>query len=172
MRFLRRGLAATALALAAAAALVGVNAGTANAASQMTVRLTPESNPFLTVEVRGASYDNFATVDQWTVNGGSNQIWNFIPVGDAYKIVNARSGKCLTTNGVAGATVYQVTCGSSDWMLWWTGLQPGNLTGYSIQSKASGFYLEVNGASGSQGANIDTWYWNGGSHQFFLGTAA
>jgi hypothetical protein len=172
MRFLHRGLAATALALAAAAALIGVNAGTANAASQMTVRLAPVSNPFLTVEVRGASYDNGATVDQWTVNGGSNQIWNFIPVGDAYEIVNVRSGKCLTTNGVAGATVYQITCLGALTQLWYTGLQPGNLIGYSIKSKVSGLYLEVFGASGAQGANIDTWYGNAGDHQYFLGTPA
>src|SRR5207244_12103022 len=44
MRILRRGLAAAALTVAAAGALLGVTSGAANAASPMTVKLTPYSN--------------------------------------------------------------------------------------------------------------------------------
>lgn len=172
MRILRRGLGAVALAAATAAALLGVTAGAANAASAMTVRLAPASNLLLTVEVYGASYDNGAAIDQWTVNGGSNQIWNFVPVGTAYEIVNARSGKCITTDNVAGDTLYQFTCIGATTQLWYTGLVPGNGYAYAIQSASSGLYMEVNGNSGWAGANIDTWYWNGGNNQYFAGTAA
>src|SRR3954464_6226697 len=110
MRSIRHGLAALGLTLATAATVLGATAGAADAAGPMTVRLAPESNLLVTIEVYGASYDNAAPIDQWSINGGANQIWTFLPVGTGYEIVNARSGKCLTTDMVPGDTVYQYTC--------------------------------------------------------------
>ena len=172
MRILRRSLAAAALTVAAAGTLLGITAGAANAASPMTVRLTPASNLLLTVEVSGASYDNGASIDQWTLNGGANQVWNFVPVGSGYEIVNARSGKCLTTDNVPGDAVYQYTCLGALTQLWSTSLQAGNGYAYTIGSESSGLVLDVNGASPWAGASIDTWYFNGGSNQYFAATGA
>jgi hypothetical protein len=172
MRILRRGIAAIALSVAAAATILGASAGAANAASAMTVRLTPTSNLLLNVEVYGASYDDGAPIDQWTVNAGANQIWTFQPYGGGYEIVNAQSGKCITTDSTPGDTVYQWTCEGGTAQIWYTGLQPGNGYSYPIRSAASGLYLDVNGDSPWAGANIDTWYWNGGLNQYFAGTSA
>ncbi|HEV7965246.1 MAG TPA: RICIN domain-containing protein [Actinoplanes sp.] len=171
MRFLARGVAATALALAAAAALIGVNAGAANAASPMSVRLAPLSNTGLTVEVVGGSYDNWATIDQWPVNSGSNQIWKFVPVGNAYEIVNTRSGRCMSAFS-DGTAAFQFTCDGADLQLWYTTLQPGNAVGYWIQNKASTLYLNVSGGSGAQGATINTERLGTGLGQYFLGISA
>jgi hypothetical protein len=135
MNVLRRTVTAAALTLAAT--VLGATAVTANAWSAMTVRLTPSSNLLLTVEVYGASYDNAAPIDQWTVNGGANQIWNFVPTGGGYEIVNARSGKCMPTDNVAGDTVYQFICIGATTQIWYTGLQPGNGYAYPIRSASS-----------------------------------
>jgi hypothetical protein len=173
MKILPRAAAMLAAATTlAAAAVLGLGASPANAATGFAVRVAPMSNPLLTVEVRGASQDWGAPVDQWTLNGGGNQVWTFSPVSGGFQIINRNSGQCLTTDGVAGDTVYQFPCVGATSQTWWTSITPGNTVGYSIQSAYSGLYLDVNGGSPWQGAAIDTWYWNGGSNQFFLATSA
>jgi hypothetical protein len=172
---LRRGAGVLAVAtLAAAAALLGLGSTPASAAaSGFTVRVAPLSNPLLTVEVQGASHDWGAKIDQWTLNGGANQVWTFVPVSGGFEIVNKNSSQCMTTDGVAGDAVYQFPCVGADTQVWWTGITPGNTVAYSIQSATgSHLYLDVSGGSPWQGALIDTWYWNGGSNQYFLATSA
>jgi hypothetical protein len=164
---LRRGIGVVALAAAACAALLGAGAGPASAASGQTVRFGPLSNPFLTVEVKGASYDNGAQVDQWSINGGLNQAWTLQPSGGYVEFVNRQTGKCLTSDGIAGDTLYQYSCLGAGSQLWSTGLTAGNLVSYSIRNVGSGLYMDVRGAAGWQGADIITWYWNGGNNQYF-----
>ncbi|MFB9238731.1 RICIN domain-containing protein [Plantactinospora siamensis] len=120
----------------------------------------------------GASQAYGAPVIQWSGNGGANQIWKFVPTGGYYEIVNQNSGQCLTTDGVAGDQTYQFLCTGADTQLWYTDLAPNNGVGYSVGSKASRLYLEVYGAAGWQGAAIDTWYWNGGSNQYWSAFSA
>lgn len=171
-----RGAALAAAAAVATAGVLGASIGQANASTGFTVRLAPVSNPFLNVEVRGASYDPGATVDQWSVNAGSNQIWTFRPStspGGHYQIVNKLSGLCLTSDGVAGDTLYQDYCwDGATLQLWDSNITPGNLIGYLIRNYGSGLYMDVRGGSGAQGADIITWYYNNGNNQYFSATWA
>jgi Ricin-type beta-trefoil lectin domain-like len=169
---LTRAAGALALALAAAGAVIGGTAGPAAATTtDTTVRLAPVSNPLLTLDVSGGSMTAGADVIQWTLNGGTNQQWILRQRAGGYWIVNVKSGLCLATDGVAGDSVFQWFCSDTDGgVLWGTGLTVNNAIGYSIQNKGSGLYLDVRGSSRSAGAAIDTWYWNGGDNQFFLGT--
>ena len=42
------------------------------------------------------SKSNGAVIDQWQINGGTNQVWNFVRLPDGnQKIVNAQSGMVL-----------------------------------------------------------------------------
>ncbi|MBO3749802.1 RICIN domain-containing protein [Streptosporangiaceae bacterium NEAU-GS5] len=153
----------------AAAALLATS-GAAHA-SGFSVRLSPASNPFLFVDVSGGSRGDGAPLIQWSISG-DNQVWTFQPSGTAYQIVNRNSGKCITSDGVAGHQLYQWACHGTANQLWSTSLTPGNLVGYTIKNVASNLYMDVAGSSGAQGAAIDTWTRNGGSNQFFLAHAA
>ena len=44
----------------------------------------------------GGSTNNGAVIDQWQLNGGANQRWDFVELGNGYyEIVNEASGKVL-----------------------------------------------------------------------------
>jgi hypothetical protein len=166
-------LAVAAVAAATTAGLLGASTAPASASSGFSVRFAPLSNPFLNVEVRGASTNPGATVDQWSFNGGANQVWTFQPSGSHYQVVNRQSGLCLTSDGVAGDTLYQDYCRSGATLqLWDTNLVPGNLTSYTIQNAGSGLYMDVRGGAGWQGADIITWYFNNGYNQYYSATWA
>jgi ricin-type beta-trefoil lectin protein len=169
---LARATGALALAVAAAGAVIGATAGPAAATTtDSVVRLAPISNPLLTLDVRGGSTSPGATVDQWTLNGGANQMWVLRQRANGVWIVNVQSNLCLATDGVAGDTVFQWYCSDTDnGVLWYTNLTANNFLGYAIQNRGSGLYLDVRGVSRTAGADIDTWYWNGGDNQYFLGT--
>ncbi|GII55666.1 hypothetical protein Pth03_40550 [Planotetraspora thailandica] len=152
----------------AAAGLLAVSPGAAQAASGFTARLAPISNQLMFLDVSGGSTSDGAKIIQWTLSG-SNQGWYFKPVGDNYQIVNVKSGKCITSDGVAGDQLYQWVCTSDTSQLWSTGLTPSDLHVHSIRNVKSGLYMDVSGGSTSRGAAIDTWYWNGGEHQYFAG---
>ena len=174
-RRLRRIAAGAAAALAATtvagAVAVGAAVPASAATNQMTnVYLSPESSAFLMLDVSGASQSSGAQVIQWYLNGGANQRWDFAQTADGYKqIINVNSGQCLTTDGRAGDGVYQSPCvtGALN-QEWSTDLVP-NGSDYTIESVYSGLYLDVYGDSGNAGANLDTWYWNGGWNQHFAG---
>ena len=161
----------TALTLAATAVatvgLAAVSAAPAEA-SGITVRLAPASNPFLFLDVSGASVQPGAAIIQWPYNGGLNQVWTLRPAGTDFEIVNRWSGQCITTDGLAGHWLYQAVCNGSAGQQWATSITPGNLVGYTIRNPASNLYLDAEGASGSQGAHLDAWYRNGGPNQYFL----
>jgi hypothetical protein len=172
MRFsLKKASAVAAIGALAATGLLAATSGGAQASSGFTVRVEPESNPFLFLDVNGGSTGDGASIIQWSLSG-DNQIWTFQPSGSSYQIVNRHSGKCITSNGVPGAPVYQWACHGTSNQLWDTSLTPGTGLAYAIRNVGSGLYMEVSGGSGWQGAAIDTWYWNGGHNQYFLGTTA
>ncbi len=159
------------LALLATPALLGaVLAGPASASTSFTVHVTPNNTLGLLLDVSGASTAPGAPVIDWFANGGANQEWTFLPDGgnNTYEIVNVNSGMCLTTDGIAGDQVYQLSCAGSQIQQWTTGLNPNNTGyGYPIKSVYSGLYLDVSGNSAWPGASIDTWPYNGGNNQFF-----
>ena len=116
----RRSLAAVGVA-AAAAGLLAVGAGQANASTAFTVHVTPNNTFGLLLDVSGASTSPGAEVIDWWANGGSNQVWTFYPVGDdVYEIANQNSGQCLTTDGIAGHGVFQWPCAGSVTQIWST----------------------------------------------------
>jgi hypothetical protein len=162
-----------ATAVVAAGGMVALSPGAAHAASLFTVRLAPKSNPFLFVEVRGASTASTAPIDQWSYTGGKNQVWTFMPTGGYYEIINQNSGKCIMTDGTPGHQLFQAPCTGSRYQVWsvnskWAN---GDFANYysDIINPASGLWMDVYGGSASQGAAIDAWYNNGGSaNQTFL----
>ncbi|WP_433293960.1 RICIN domain-containing protein [Actinoplanes sp. CA-030573] len=166
----RKTFALAASGAAAVAGLLLAAPGAAHASGPQ-VRLSPLSNPFLFLDVQGGSHGDGAPIIQWTASG-DNQVFTMQPAGSHFELVNKLTGKCVTTDRVAGHQVYQWSCNGAANQLWDTSLVANNGVSYSISSVATGLYLEVNGASGSRGAAIDTWYWNGGPNQYFSGIGA
>jgi hypothetical protein len=163
----RRSLAAVGVA-AAAAGLLTVGAGQANASTAFTVHVTPNNTFGLLLDVSGASTSPGAPVIDWWANGGSNQVWTFYPVGnDVYEIANQNSGQCLTTDGIAGHGVFQWPCVGSATQIWSTGLTPTSVSAWTIGNPWSGLYLDVSGNNPWPGTSLDVWYYNGGANQHF-----
>jgi hypothetical protein len=154
----------------AATGLLAATPGAAQASAGFTARISPDAIQFLFLDVSGGSTYNGAKIIQWSLSG-SNQGWYFQPSGNYYQIVNVKSGKCLTTDGVAGHQLDQWPCTLGSSQLWQTDLALGTFYRYWIKSVYSGLYMDVSGGSTSQGAAIDTWYWHGGSNQYFGGRA-
>jgi hypothetical protein len=168
---LRRALPLAALALVAGTAMVGVQATPAAATTtNQVIRIAPFSNPLLTLDVSGASFLAGAPVIQWTLNTGPNQMWQILPHGGYFWIVNVRSGLCLADGG-AGHPVVQWPCGDpASGTMWDTYLTASTTLGYPIMNVQSHLYLDVNQGSLAAGAGLTTWTWNGGFNQYFLGT--
>lgn len=161
-------IAGTLAAIAAVTAtLLGLATAPASASSGFTVTIQPASNPFLNLDAQGGGVGDGTRIIQWTVNAGPNQVWTFAPVNGGFEIVGRQSGKCITTDGVAGHAVYLWACEQTPGQIWSTGLEPNSASQWAIQSVLSNLYLEVYGGSGSRGTAIDTWWWNGGQHQYF-----
>lgn len=168
VRRVRRALGGSLAATAMAAGLAVATSGTAHADSSFTVHVSPNNTLGLLLDVNGASQSPGAGVIDWYANGGQNQSWTFISFGNSnYEIQNVNSGQCLTTDGVAGDSVYQLQCTGSLPQLWHTALTPSGAGAYAIQNDWSYLFLDVNNASPWAGTTIDTWYWNGGENQYF-----
>ncbi len=184
----RAALRAGSAALAAAAVL-GTTVGAANAstggsysAGGYTVDLDTQAH-WITAEFDGMnvavadnSTDPYHRIIQWYNDGGAEQKWYFDSVYDAsygfegYLLRNANSGLCLSTDGYAGDTVYQVTCDPTNTAEWFWRETSG--TDNRFDNRSTGLYLDVSGYSYAAGANMDLWYWNGGENQWFWVTNA
>jgi Ricin-type beta-trefoil lectin domain-like len=168
MRFTRsRALAATLLAGLAVAAVPAA----ANAESQSLQNVaiaTDISDSTLVLDVSGGSTANGAGVIQWYGSFAGNQRWNLVDQGDGTEtIVNQNSGKCLTTDGVAGHQLYQFTCVGAPSQKWQSDMQRvfGNVS--AIRNPWSGLDADVNGASKWAGTKIIGWYPSGAVNQHF-----
>jgi len=157
-------LTAAAGAVALTAALLA--APGAAQANGPTYRIAPQSNEFLYFDVAGGSKGDGAKIILWSLSG-DNQLFTLQPSGSHFELVNKNSGKCITTDGVAGDQLYQWVCKGADNQLWDTGLAPGTYT-YSIFSVSSGLAVDINGDRRTQGAAVDTWYWQGTDNQWFM----
>ena len=85
-------------ALATAVLLAAPAAGHAAVDTSKTYRITTSWS--LAVEVAGASRSDGAPVDQWPLNGGTNQQWNLNANGT---VTGVQSGLCLDASGNATA---------------------------------------------------------------------
>jgi len=161
-----RAIVATALAGLAVAALPAA----ANAQSLQNVSIaTGASYNYLVLDVAGGSTSNGAKVIQWAGHGTGNQRWNFVDQGNGTSaIVNQNSGKCLTSDGVAGHQLYQFTCVGSLLQQWKGTLGTVfDTSSHRLSNVATGLAMDVSGASATAGAAIITWYPNSQPNQYF-----
>ncbi|MFF1720510.1 RICIN domain-containing protein [Streptomyces sviceus] len=110
----------------------------------------------LVADVPGASMSSGHNLDQWADNGGANQNWRFVPVGDgSYKVVSRNSPNVLDVSGAStadGAAIIQATdTNAADQH--WTLIDTGSGY-YKIKNVNSGKLLDVSGGSPSAGAQL------------------
>jgi hypothetical protein len=157
--------ALTALAVAAAPAAAHADSQTL----QNVAIATASSDAVLVLDVDGGSTANGAGVIQWYGTFGSNQRWNFVDQGDGTEtIVNQNSGKCLTTDGVAGDQLYQFPCVGMASQRWQSHLRTWGNSAAPITNPWSGLRADVEGASRWAGARLIGWYGNGQQNQYFV----
>jgi hypothetical protein len=128
-------------------------------------RLAPASRSSLTLDGAGGG------VTQQAPSGASSQLWQLVPQGSLYQIVNLATGQCLTTWGTAGAQLFLWPCtiaqAANEWQL------PANFgasaSGSLIYNPAYNLVIDVYGGSITAGGAIDAWPYNGGyANQYFL----
>src|SRR5690348_14391875 len=153
--FRRAGLLAALSALA-----VAVVPSVASAQSLQNISIGTYNSPYrsLELDVSGGATYNGACVIQWYATGAGNQRWNLVDQGDGTEtVVNQNSGKCLTTDGVAGHQLYQFTCVGSP-LQKWRGNLPTQPDSTMLVNTGTGLAMDVNGGSGAAGAAIIAWY--------------
>ena len=131
---------------------------------QNAFRLAPASRSSLTLDGAGGY------VVQQVPTGASSQLWQLLPQGTQYEIVNLASGQCLTTFGSAGTQLFLYDCTPSQYNLWQL---PANFitstSGSLIYNPACNLFVDVSGGSTSAGTPIDAAPYNGGyANQYFL----
>jgi Beta-1,3-glucanase/Carbohydrate binding module (family 6)/Ricin-type beta-trefoil lectin domain-like/Secretion system C-terminal sorting domain len=116
-------------------------------------------NSGLYMDVFGISTADGANISQGGYNGGANQKFKFVPLGDgAYQIQAVHSGKAMDVNGISkdnGANVQQ-------WTYYGTPNQqfiavPTGDGYYKLVAKHSGRIVEVTNASTVNNANVQQW---------------
>jgi Ricin-type beta-trefoil lectin domain-like len=170
-RLLRRLAALAVTATAGAAFLVP---GAAQAQELQSVAITTDvSGDYLVLDVEGGSTRPGAGVIQWYGHFGANQRWNFVEMANGHqRIVNQKSGMCLTTDGVAGHRLFQWYC-NGDAGQEWRGSIPNKFspnivdTGYRLINPVSGLAVDIAGGNAWAGARAIGWYPNGGANQSF-----
>jgi|GEM_PF-3222452 len=117
-------------------------------------------------DVSGASNYSGTKLVQWDGNGNDNQKFLFTKVGaSTYTITAKHSGKCLdaTSNCYAGSRVVQNPCDGTNSQKWV--IEDAGSGYYLIKNVSSGLYMDVSGASTSNGAEIILWSKHGGNNQ-------
>src|SRR3954453_10030209 len=155
-RRLRRSLVAmkilATIAVAVAAALAGPSI--AGAYELSNIAITPEHTLSTGVlDLAGGSGAPGVKVVQNAVNGTPTQHWDVVHVAwNVHRIVNRKSGLCLTTSGVAGQQLYITYCNADNPRQNWDG-RPAEI-GYSAQeiyNPATYLRIDVQNASGLAG---------------------
>jgi hypothetical protein len=163
---LRKTVMTVAVGALATAGLLAASPRAAHADDGPPVQIFPVSNIFLYLDVSGGSKGDGAPVILYS-QSGDNQLWQFRPLNGSTEIVNKHSGKCLTTDGVAGHQLYQWYCAGTPGQLWVSTVVAGAFEPGTIRNSASGLMVDVSGGSVSQGAAIIGWYYTGGNNQRF-----
>ncbi|HEV2647540.1 MAG TPA: RICIN domain-containing protein [Acidobacteriaceae bacterium] len=124
-------------------------------------------NSGLALESPGWDHTQGLDMDQWTVNGGGNQLWSVINLGNnVITLSNNYSSQQLEVAGnvtTSGALVDQWPYNGQTNQQWKvTSLGGGQ---YELTAVNSGLALEVVGAGTGTGVKIDQWPYNGGNNQ-------
>jgi len=122
-------------------------------------RLVVASNG-LCLDVSGNVSTAGAVVDQWTCNGQSNQQFQFVAGSGGYGALQAQnSGDDVTVTGSAAAAgvpdIAQEPAGSSASSQWLPVQQSDG--SWEFKNSASGLCLDVYGAGGNLGQQLDQW---------------
>jgi hypothetical protein len=125
--------------------------------------LAPASRSSLTLDGAGG------LVTQQPPSGATSQLWQAVPQGSLYQIVNLATGQCLTTPGSSGAWLFLGSCTPAPQNLWQVPATLGaSANGSLIWNPGYNLFIDVYGGSISAGAAIDGWYYNGSASQYFL----
>jgi hypothetical protein len=114
----------------------------------------------LCLDVYGDTTAAGAAIDQWTCNGQANQQFQFVPVSGGYGQLQAQnSGDDVTVSGNSTAQgtpdiVQQPPSGASG-SLWKP--VPQSDGSYEFQNSGSGLCLDIYGAGGNLGQQLDQW---------------
>ncbi|MEO7718885.1 MAG: RICIN domain-containing protein [Capsulimonas sp.] len=126
-------------------------------------------NSGMALDDPGGSTADSTAINQWSVNGGSNQRWQLTNLGgNVVELINVASGKALDVTGAsttAGALIDQYTWGNNAWQKW--NIVSMGSGYYKITSNYSGLALDVASASTTAGASVDQWTWSGNANQLW-----
>jgi len=117
-------------------------------------------NDGLCLDVSGNTSTAGAAIDQWTCNGQSNQQFQFVPASGGYGELQAQnSGDDITVAGSSTAAgtpdiVQQVPNGAAGSQ--WLPVQQSDGS-WEFKNANSGLCLDIYGASGSTGQQLDQW---------------
>jgi hypothetical protein len=130
---------------------------------QTAFRLAPASRSSLTLDGAGGQ------VTQQAPSGASSQLWQLVPQGSLYQIVNLATGQCLTTWGGSGTPLFLWTCSPTSLNLWQLPANFGaSASGSLIYNPAYNLFIDVSGGGITAGAAIDAQTYNGSASQYFL----
>ncbi|MCO5995631.1 arabinofuranosidase catalytic domain-containing protein [Actinoallomurus rhizosphaericola] len=117
-------------------------------------------NNGLCLDVYGNSTASGAAIDQWSCNGQSNQLFQFVPGSNGYGELQAQSsGQVVGVSGGSTAQgtpdiVQQARSGAASTM--WKPVAQSDGS-WSFQNSGSGLCLDVYGAGSNQGQQLDQW---------------
>jgi hypothetical protein len=117
--------------------------------------------------IQFASKLNGKNINQYTSNGGNNQKWEIISVGDGYyKFESCHSEKVVEVQGNStdnGRNIQQWEWAEGDNQIWKIiEVSDGE---FKFIAKSSGKVLEVSGSSHDDNGNIQQWDWDGADNQ-------
>jgi hypothetical protein len=126
------------------------------------------------IDVPGQAKAEGTYLNQWASNGGANQQWTLINLGNNYVyLINVSSGLALEVyeaSTAEGALIDQWPYDSGTGQIWQVVSKGSGY--YSLINKNSGQALDVEGASSSEGASIDQWPNSGTNNQQWSFTPA
>ena len=127
------------------------------------------------LDVESGSTSTGALIDQWPSNGGTNQEWKLSKVAgtsDVFTLTSVKSGLCLDVPGQSateGVQLDQWTCNggtNQEWALDPVGsYATSGDADYQLTNLESGYTVEDENNSTTEGTAIDQWPSNGGSNQ-------
>lgn len=125
-------------------------------------------NPNYCLDINGASRDNGANVQIYTVNSSDAQQFSFSKCGEYVYIVAKCSGKVLDVDSggkMNGTNIQQYEYNGSSAQHWKI-VKAGNYQKFC--SRVNGLYLDLNGGNATNGNNIQCWEGNDSNAQQFI----